>query len=117
MKRGILGSLVGVGLGLAVAGSALATGDPAAGKWKFDTCLGCHGVAGYDNAYPNYHVPKLGGQHYTYIISALQEYKSGARKHPTMHAQASSLSKQDIEDIAAYLSQLGNGKGEPKSGK
>lgn len=117
MKRGILGSLVGVGLGLAVAGSALANGDPAAGKWKFDTCLGCHGVAGYDNAYPNYHVPKLGGQHYTYIISALQEYKSGARKQPTMHAQASSLTKQDIEDIAAYLSQLGNGKGEPKSGK
>ena len=95
MKRGILGSLVGVGLGLAVAGSALANGDPTAGKWKFDTCLGCHGVAGYDNAYPN---------------------KSGARKHPTMHAQASSLSKQDIEDIAAYLSQLGNGKGEGGSG-
>ena len=115
MRRGILGSLVAVGLGLAMTGSALANGDPAAGKWKFDTCLGCHGVAGYTNAYPDFNVPKLGGQHYTYIVATLKEFQSGARKHPTMTAQAKSLSNQDIEDIAAYLSQLGNGKGEPKA--
>lgn len=80
-------------------------GDPAAGKERFYTCVGCHGIPGYNNAYPTYHVPKLAGQHATYIESALKAYRSGDRKHSTMHAQASSLSDQDIKDIAAYLSQ------------
>jgi len=31
------------------------------------------------------------------------EYRSGARKHPTMHAQAASMTDQDMVDIAAYL--------------
>ncbi len=57
----------------------------------------------YKNAYPDYSVPKLRHQHAAYIIAALDEYKSGQRPHPTMHAQASSLSDQDIKDIAAYL--------------
>jgi cytochrome c553 len=50
-------------------------------------------------------VPKLGGQHPEYIIAALQAYKKGERKHPTMTAQASSLSDQDMADIAAYISK------------
>jgi cytochrome c553 len=33
----------------------------------------------------------------------LLEYRNGERPHPTMHAQAASLSDQDIADIAAYL--------------
>jgi cytochrome c553 len=36
-------------------------------------------------------------------VAALQEYRSGERPHATMHAQAASLSDEDIEDIAAYL--------------
>jgi len=71
------------------------------------TCLGCHGVAGYRNAYPSYRVPKLGGQKASYLIIALQGYRDGNREHPTMSAQASSLSDQDIEDTAAYLATLG----------
>lgn len=82
-----------------------AQGDAAAGKERFYTCVGCHGISGYNNAYPTYHVPKIGGQHATYIVSALKEYRSGARKHSTMHAQASSLSDEDIQNIAAFLSQ------------
>jgi cytochrome c553 len=80
-------------------------GDPDAGRVKTSTCMGCHGVANYSNVYPTYHVPKLGGQRAEYIVSALQAYKNGAREHPTMQAQASSLSEQDIRDIAAFLSQ------------
>jgi len=80
-------------------------GDPAAGQVKFNSCAGCHGIPEYKNAYPTYNVPKLGGQHYNYIVSALTQYASGKRKHSTMHAQASSLSDQDIRDIAAFLSQ------------
>jgi cytochrome c553 len=80
-----------------------AAGDPALGAKKFYTCVGCHGIDDYKNAYPDYSVPKLRHQNSAYIVSALQEYKSGERPHPTMHAQASSLSDQDMEDIAAYL--------------
>ncbi len=82
---------------------AKAAGDPVIGQKKFYTCVGCHGVENYKNAYPDYDVPRLRHQNAAYIISALKEYKSGERPHPTMHAQASSLSDQDMEDIAAYL--------------
>ena len=40
------------------------------------------------------------------LIDALNEYKNDARKYPTMNAQAHSLTEQQIEDIAAYLSGL-----------
>lgn len=80
-----------------------APGDPAIGEKKFYTCVGCHGIDDYKNAYPDYSVPRLRHQNSAYIISALQEYKSGERPHATMHAQASSLSDEDMQDIAAYL--------------
>jgi len=82
---------------------AHAAGDPGKGEMKFYTCYGCHGIANYRNAYPDYSVPKLRHQNAEYLVAALQEYRDGTRPHATMHAQASSLSDQDIEDIAAYL--------------
>jgi cytochrome c553 len=78
-------------------------GDPQRGKAISYTCLGCHGVEGYKNAYPNYSVPKLEGQNPEYLAAALHGYKSGDRSHITMHDQASTLSDQDIADIAAYF--------------
>jgi cytochrome c553 len=78
-------------------------GDAKRGKAISYTCLGCHGIEGYKNAYPMYTVPKLEGQHPEYLAAALQEYRSGDRAHITMHAQASTLSDQDIADIAAYF--------------
>jgi cytochrome c553 len=83
--------------------SATSTPDPVKGKELFYTCYGCHGIESYRNAYPDYSVPKLRHQHAAYIIAALHEYRDGERPHPTMHAQAESLSDQDIVDIAAYL--------------
>jgi len=92
-------------------------GDPVHGKAISYTCLGCHGIKGYRNAYPNYSVPKLEGQHPEYLIAALQEYRSGERSHTTMHSQASSLSDQDIADIAVFFAgkplQPGHARGEP----
>src|SRR3546814_599513 len=82
------------------------TGSAERGKQLTFTCQGCHGVVGYKNAYPNYHVPLIGGQSATYLVNALNEYQKGTRKHPTMQAQAMSFSEQDIADIAAYLSEL-----------
>ena len=86
--------------------SAHATGDKKNGRSLVYTCNGCHGVPGTNNAYPQYPVPKIAGQNEQYLISALHEYKSGDRTHPTMMAQAQSLSDQEIEDIAAYLSSI-----------
>lgn len=80
-------------------------GDPERGRILFNSCVGCHGIPGYRTAYPFYRVPKLGGQNYAYIVSALKAYASGKREHPTMNAQASSLSLNDIRDLAAFLSQ------------
>jgi cytochrome c553 len=96
-------------LAIAVAGASVAqaegaaAGDAAHGAKIGYTCLGCHGIADYRNAYPAYHVPKIGGQHADYITAALAEYRSGARPHPTMKAQATSLSEQDSRDLAAYF--------------
>lgn len=90
---------------VSVAPAAL-VGDATKGKQLTYTCQGCHGVIGYKNAYPNYHVPKIGGQTPQYLTNALTEYKSGKRKHPTMQAQAESFSEQDIADITAFLSGL-----------
>lgn len=83
--------------------SAGAAGDEEAGKTKAIPCMGCHGIPGYFNVYPTYHVPRVGGQHAKYIVAALMAYKNGDRSHKTMQAQAASLSEQDMADIAAYF--------------
>lgn len=88
----------------AAAAPASIAGNAQTGRQLTYTCQGCHGVTGYKNAYPNYHVPKIVGQSQEYLVNALTEYKKGARKHPTMQAQAQSFSDQDIADIAAFLS-------------
>lgn len=87
----------------AAGGLHAASGDPVAGKKKTTMCSGCHGIGGYKTAFPEvYSVPKIGGQHAAYIVKALQEYKSGARSHPSMKAIAADLSDQDMADLAAY---------------
>ena len=83
-----------------------AEGDAQSASNKLAMCQGCHGIDGYKNAYPNFHVPKIGGQSAQYLRNALTGYKDGTRNHPTMQAQAQSFSEQDIADIAAFLSNL-----------
>jgi cytochrome c553 len=85
---------------------AVLVGNAQAGRTLAYTCQGCHGVTGYKNAYPSFHVPRIGGQSAEYLAQALTEYKKGNRKHPTMQAQAQSFSDQDIADISAYLSSV-----------
>src|SRR5262249_20914459 len=80
-----------------------AAGDAKRGKELSYTCLGCHGIDGYKNAYPMYSVPKLEGQHPEYLAAALIGYRDGDRAHLTMHSQASTLSDQDIQDIATFV--------------
>ncbi|GAB2617865.1 c-type cytochrome [Novilysobacter erysipheiresistens] len=90
----------------APAASSAVVGDVESGRMLTYTCQGCHGIVGYKNAYPNYHVPKIGGQSTQYLVNALTAYQQGTRQHPTMQAQAESFSEQDIADIAAFLSSL-----------
>lgn len=90
----------------AAAATPALIGDAKRGQQLTYTCQGCHGVTGYRNAYPNFHVPMIGGQSPQYLINALTEYQQGKRKHPTMQAQAQSFSAQDIADIAAFVSGL-----------
>jgi cytochrome c553 len=87
--------------------TAQTEGDVARGAKLGYTCLGCHGIDGYRNAYPSFRVPKLGGQKAAYLVAALQGYRDGARTHTTMNAQARSLTDQDIEDVSAYFATLG----------
>lgn len=82
---------------------------PAGAGPNVSMCIGCHGLAGYRTAYPEvYHVPKIAGQQAEYIVKALQAYKSGARRHPSMRGIAASLSDKDMADLAAYYA--GGGK-------
>jgi cytochrome c553 len=102
LMRSLLWVVAGGVLGMNV---ALAEGNAEAGKVKANTCMGCHGIKGYTNVYPTYHVPRIGGLSAEYIVSALKAYKSGDRNHATMHAQAASLTDQDMADIAAFIVQ------------
>lgn len=85
------------------------TGSAEAGQKKAEMCIGCHGIKGYQNSFPEIHkVPKISGQSDKYIVSALTAYKKGDRKHPSMRGIAGSLSEQDMADLAAfYAAQAG----------
>lgn len=99
----IILSLICMGL---LSTSVQAAGDPVRGKDLAATCMGCHGVPSYTNAYPTFRVPRLGGQHADYIVSALKAYMDKQRQHPTMHAQAATMTDQDMQDLAAYFSSF-----------
>jgi cytochrome c553 len=89
-----------------VAAAADIVGNPKAAAAKIEMCVGCHGIPGYKASFPEvYRVPLIGGQSAKYIESALNAYKKGERKHPSMHGIAASLSDQDIADLAAYYAQ------------
>jgi len=112
--KSILAKLTWAGILLAsVHSTAMAEGNIEEGQKLAHTCLGCHGVKHYVNTYPTYHVPRIAGQSETYIIAALKAYRSKTRDHQTMQANASDLTDQNMEDVAAYFSSLG-GKFEDK---
>jgi cytochrome c553 len=88
--------------------------DAKAGEKKMQMCAGCHNLPGYQASFPEiYKVPKIAGQNAKYIVSALNAYKKGERKHPSMRAIATTLSDQDMADIAAYYEQLDKGAAAP----
>ncbi len=83
--------------------SLLAGGNQVAGRKIVEkVCQSCHGIdgKGINDTYP-----KLAGQFADYLVKALSDYKSGARKNAIMSGFASTLSEQDMQDVAAYYSQ------------
>lgn len=91
-----------VALGTSVPATAQ---DAKAGEKKAAMCIGCHGIPDYKASFPEiYRVPMIAGQGPKYIVSALTGYKKGDRKHPSMRAIATSLSDQDMADLAAFYS-------------
>ena len=101
--------------GLATSAQAQVKGNIEAGEGKVAMCIGCHGIMDYKTNFPEvYHVPKIAGQNAKYIETVLGEYKKGTRKHPSMRGIAGSLTEQDIADVAAYYTALGEIKGAPE---
>jgi len=98
MKKSIL---TACGLLLAASLPAYAN-DSAEIQMKTKVCTTCHGPDGNS---PSPEFPKLAGQHRDYLMKALRDYKSGARKNPVMAPQAANLSPRDIDEIATYYSQ------------
>lgn len=79
------------------------TGDIQAGQKKAEMCIGCHGIPGYQNSFPEIHkVPMISGQTAQYIVASLAAYKKGDRKHPSMRGISGSLSEQDMADLGAF---------------
>jgi cytochrome c553 len=95
-------------LALGLAGAAQAAGNAAAGKEKAaQVCAACHGPAGAKPTAPEN--PILAGQHYDYLVRALNDYKSGKRNNAIMKGFAASLSRKDIEDLAAWFASQEGG--------
>jgi cytochrome c553 len=84
-----------------IASTAAMAGESDAGKEKSKVCAACHGPDGNSQS-PDF--PRLAGQHEDYLVRALKDYQSGARKNPIMAPQAAKLSQRDIADLAGYFS-------------
>ena len=83
---------------LTSSGVALAAGDAAAGGEKAAQCTSCHGANG-EGSGAN---PKIAGMDQAAFVKAMNDYKSGARKHMMMEMFAKKLSDQDNADLAAF---------------
>lgn len=64
-----------------------------------ETCLACHGTNGVGIT-ADY--PTISGQHRDYIVRALTDYQKGGRKNAIMAPMAATLTKKDIEELAAF---------------
>ncbi|HEY3785707.1 MAG TPA: c-type cytochrome [Steroidobacteraceae bacterium] len=74
-------------------------GTVQAGTTKTAVCSSCHGPNG-NSTNPQW--PRLAGQSAVYIAEQLRLFKGTERNNPVMMPMASSLSDQDIDDIAVY---------------
>jgi len=95
--------LVGPVALLVVSNGVVSAADVKAGRAKALMCQACHGIDGLSKV-PD--APNIAGQTESYLITQLQAFKCGARKNDAMSLVASSLSDNDVEDLAAYYSAI-----------
>jgi cytochrome c553 len=88
---------------VAAAAAPAAAQDAAAGRQKALQCQACHGLDGLAKI-PG--APHLAGQVEEYLVSAMREYRSGARKNEMMTVAVRELTDADIADLAAYYASL-----------
>ena len=75
--------------------------DLAKGEASFAAvCSTCHGADGNSGTPAN---PKLSQQHPQYLIKQLLEFKSGKRNNAVMKGFASTLSEDDMKNIAYWV--------------
>jgi len=98
VPAGVLASLA-----LLASAAPLCAADKASGRQKAMMCQGCHGLDGMGKV-PG--APHLAGQDEQYLVKALGDYKSGARKNEQMSVAASQIDPRDIPDLAAYYASL-----------
>ncbi|HTT43080.1 MAG TPA: cytochrome c4 [Steroidobacteraceae bacterium] len=79
--------------------SPLTTGKMADGATKTTACAACHGPNG-NSSNPDW--PRLAGQSAVYVAEQLRLFRAATRPNPTMMPMATSLSDQDIADVAVY---------------
>lgn len=75
--------------------------DIEAGKAKSQICQACHGADGNGIGDPQY--PLIAGQYADYLAKSLRDYKSGVRDNAIMQGFASTLSEDDIVNLAAFF--------------
>jgi len=74
-------------------------GDATRGTAKAAVCSACHGPNGNSSS-PEW--PRLAGQSAVYVAEQLRLFRAGVRSNPVMKPLASTLSDQDIDDLAVY---------------
>lgn len=96
----------------ALAAAPALAADLAKGEQLAQQCAACHGKDFASPLDPTY--PKLAGQYPDYLEKALRDYQTGARKNAIMAGLAKPLSREDIRNLAAYLSGLPGSLGNEK---
>lgn len=104
LRTWIAAFIVGWGAVAALAvHDGFAAANVTAGRQKALSCQACHGMDGKAKI-PE--APNLAGQSDIYLVKALKDYRSGARKNDMMSLVAPALKDQDIDDLAAYYSAI-----------
>ena len=90
----------------AFASQSAVAADMEVGKHKAVKCMACHGLDGIAevSSWPN-----IAGQKEEYLIKQLHAFRDGERQDPAMQPMVRTLTEKDIQDLAAYYSNLGPG--------
>lgn len=76
-------------------------GDVAYGEYLAGGCIGCHQLNAHSEG-----VPKVTGWPIEAFVTAMHEYRLGARPNQVMQVQVRGLDDEEIASLAAYFAQF-----------